>query len=118
MVYFSDHGLAVSHEASPVHHDARSQAGYNIPLIITASDIDRHRRVDNRLSARHFMGIFEWVTGIRTQNIQPVNPEIPSDGETIRVYDGQQNIPFDSLPPRPVVLPSSGNAGISVSGGK
>ncbi|EDR2901221.1 lipid A phosphoethanolamine transferase [Salmonella enterica subsp. enterica] len=103
MVYFSDHGLSVSNGQSPVHHDARSRAGYDIPLIITASDINSHRTIDNTLSARYFMGIFEWVTGIRSQNIQPVNPEIPQARGIVRVFNGQQYIPYDSLPVQPLV---------------
>ena len=101
MIYFSDHGLAISNGPHPVHHDARSRAGYDIPLIITASDIPRRRMITNALSARHFPGIFEWITGIRSQNIQPVNPEMPQDGGRVRVFNGQQYIPFDSLPARP-----------------
>lgn len=103
MVYFSDHGLAVSNESSPVHHDAYSQAGYDIPLIITASDINSRRTIYNTLSARYFPGVFEWVTGIRSQNIQPVNPETSQDGGTVRVFNGREYIPYDLLPTRPLV---------------
>ncbi|HFI7000262.1 TPA: phosphoethanolamine transferase, partial [Escherichia coli] len=66
MLYFSDHGLSVSDSANPVHHDGHVQGGYSVPLIITASDITSHQSVSRKISARHFAGIFQWLTGIRT----------------------------------------------------
>ena len=85
---FSDHGLSVSDSANPVHHDGHMQGGYSVPLIITASDITSHQSVSRKISARHFAGIFQWLTGIRTENIPPFNPLTDEDNEPVIVLTG------------------------------
>ncbi|WP_349356096.1 sulfatase-like hydrolase/transferase, partial [Escherichia coli] len=95
MLYFSDHGLSVSDSANPVHHDGHVQGGYSVPLIITASDITSHQSVSRKISARHFAGIFQWLTGIRTENIPPFNPLTDEDNELIMVFNGDKNVPTD-----------------------
>ncbi|ENH7994560.1 phosphoethanolamine transferase, partial [Escherichia coli] len=105
MLYFSDHGLSVSDSANPVHHDGHVQGGYSVPLIITASDITSHQSVSRKISARHFAGIFQWLTGIRTENIPPFNPLTDEDNEPVMVFNGERNVPADSLKPQPLILP-------------
>ncbi len=77
MLYFSGLGLSVSDSANPVHHYGHVQGGYSVPLIITASDITSHQPVSRKISARHFAGIFQWMTGICTENIDwpPESPD-------------------------------------------
>ncbi len=106
MLYFSDHGLSVSDSANPVHHDGHVQGGYSVPLIITASDITSHQSVSRKISARHFAGIFQWLTGIRTENIPPFNPLTDEDNEPVMVFNGERNVPADSLKPQPLILPA------------
>ncbi|EEV3348269.1 sulfatase-like hydrolase/transferase, partial [Escherichia coli] len=108
MLYFSDHGLSVSDSANPVHHDGHVQGGYSVPLIITASDITSHQSVSRKISARHFAGIFQWLTGIRTENIPPFNPLTDEDNEPVMVFNGERNVPADSLKPQPLILPVRG----------
>lgn len=79
MLYFSGLGLSVSDSANPVHHYGHVQGGYSVPLIITASDITSHQPVSRKISARHFAGIFQWMTGICTENIPPFNPLTDED---------------------------------------
>ncbi len=79
MLYFSGLGLSVSDSANPVHHYGHVQGGYSVPLIITASDITSHQPVSRKISARHFAGIFQWMTGICTENIPPFNPLTEED---------------------------------------
>ncbi|EFL6599715.1 sulfatase [Escherichia coli] len=55
------------------------QGGYSVPLIITASDITSHQPVSRKISARHFAGIFQWMTGICTENVPPFNPLTDED---------------------------------------
>lgn len=105
MLYFSDHGLSVSDSANPVHHDGHVQGGYSVPLIITASDITSHQSVSRKISARNFAGIFQWLTGIRTENIPPFNPLTDEDNEPVMVFNGEKNVPADSLKPQPLILP-------------
>ncbi|WP_252389985.1 sulfatase-like hydrolase/transferase, partial [Escherichia coli] len=108
MLYFSDHGLSVSDSTNPVHHDGHVQAGYSVPLIITASDITSHQSVSRKISARHFAGIFQWLTGIRTENIPPFNPLINEDNEPVMVFNGERIVPADGLKSQPVILPGKG----------
>lgn len=98
LMYFSDHGMSVDNSDSPVRHEPRLQAGYEVPLILLTSDMKTHVLTDITLSARHFTGVFEWLTDIRTRNIPPVNPgEIR--GETpVMVFNGEKNIPLNTLP--------------------
>ena len=105
MLYFSDHGLSVSDSANPVHHDGHVQGGYSVPLIITASDITSHQSLSRKISARHFTGIFQWLTGIRTENIPPFNPLTDEDNERIMVFNGERYVQEDSLKPQPLILP-------------
>lgn len=86
MLYFSDHGLSVSDSANPVHHDGHIQGGYSVPLIMTARDITSHQSVNKKIRARHFAGIFQWLTGIRTENIPPFNPLTDEDNEPVMVF--------------------------------
>lgn len=109
MLYFSDHGLSVSDSANPVHHDGHVQGGYSVPLIITASDITSHQSVSRKISARHFAGIFQWLTGIRTENIPPFNLLTDEDNEPVMVFNGERNVPADSLKPQPLILPVKEN---------
>lgn len=109
MLYFSDHGLSVSDSANPVHHDGHVQGGYSVPLIITASDITSHQSVSRKISARNFAGIFQWLTGIRTENIPPFNPLTDEDNEPVMVFNGEKNVPADSLKPQPLILPDHSN---------
>ncbi|MFA2170256.1 hypothetical protein ACD968_25245, partial [Escherichia coli] len=67
------------------------QGGYSVPLIITASDITSHQSVSRKISARHFAGIFQWLTGIRTENIPPFNLLTDEDNEPIMVFNGERN---------------------------
>lgn len=46
---------------------------------LTASDITSHQPVSRKISARHFAGIFQWMTGICTENIPPFNPLTDED---------------------------------------
>lgn len=108
MLYFSDHGLSVSDSANPVHHDGHIQGGYSIPLIITASDITSHQFVSRKISACHFAGIFHWLTGIRTENIPLFNPLTDEDHNPVMVFNGERNVPADSLKPQPLILPVKG----------
>ncbi len=105
MLYFSDHGLSVSDSANPVHHDGHVQGGYSVPLIITASDITSHQSLSRKISARHFTGIFQWLTGIRTENIPPFNPLTDEDNKRIMVFNGERYVQEDSLKPQPLILP-------------
>ncbi|EFA8730889.1 hypothetical protein C3G94_002513, partial [Escherichia coli] len=100
--------LSVSDGANPVHHDGHVQGGYSVPLIITASDITSHQSVSRKISARHFAGIFQWLTGIRTENIPPFNPLINEDNETVMVFNGEKIVPADGLKSQPVILPDKG----------
>ena len=84
------------------------QGGYSVPLIITASDITSHQSVSRKISARHFAGIFQWLTGIRTENIPPFNPLTDEDNELIMVFNGDRNVPADSLESQPLILPVKG----------
>ncbi|HFN5207199.1 TPA: phosphoethanolamine transferase, partial [Escherichia coli] len=77
-------------------------------LIITASDITSHQSVSRKISARHFAGIFQWLTGIRTENIPPFNPLTDEDNELIMVFNGDKNVPTDSLESQPLILPGKG----------
>ena len=108
MLYFSDHGLSVSDSANPVHHYGHVQGGYSVPLIITASDITFHQSVSRKISARHFAGIFQWLTGIRTENIPPFNLLTDEDNEPVMVFNGERNVLADSLKPQPLILPVKG----------
>lgn len=38
-----------------------------------------HFLVSRKISARHFAGIFQWMTGICTENIPPFNPLTDED---------------------------------------
>ncbi|MXD07005.1 hypothetical protein FQ004_16740, partial [Escherichia coli] len=38
-----------------------------------------HQPVSRKISARHFAGIFQWMTGICTENIPPFNPLTDED---------------------------------------
>ena len=38
-----------------------------------------HHPVSRKISARHFAGIFQWMTGICTENIPPFNPLTDED---------------------------------------
>lgn len=100
--------FSVSDSANPVHHDGHVQGGYSVPLIITASDITSHQSVSRKISARHFAGIFQWLTGIRTENIPPFNPLTDEDNEPVMVFNGERNVPADSLKPQPLILPVKG----------
>ncbi|MDB7108723.1 phosphoethanolamine transferase, partial [Escherichia coli] len=90
------------------HHDGHVQGGYSVPLIITASDITSHQSVSRKISAHHFAGIFQWLTGIRTENIPPFNPLTDEDNELIMVFNGDKNVPTDSLESQPLILPGKG----------
>ncbi len=79
--------------------------GLQRSLIITASDITSHQSVSRKISARHFAGIFQWLTGIRTENILPFNPLTDEDNEPVMVFNGEKNVPADSLKPQPLILP-------------
>ncbi|EIQ9755533.1 phosphoethanolamine transferase, partial [Escherichia coli] len=100
--------LSVSDSTNPVHHDGHVQGGYSVPLIITASDITSHQSVSRKISARHFAGIFQWLTGIRTENIPPFNPLINEDNEPVMVFNGEKIVPADGLKSQPVILPGKG----------
>ncbi|EJD1470601.1 DUF1705 domain-containing protein [Escherichia coli] len=91
-----------------VRRDYMSVYGYSVPLIITASDITSHQSVSRKISARHFAGIFQWLTGIRTENIPPFNPLTDEDNEPVMVFNGERNVPADSLKPQPLILPVRG----------
>ncbi|EFI3530317.1 phosphoethanolamine transferase, partial [Escherichia coli] len=39
MLYFSDHGQSVSSDSTPVHHAPGLRSGYDVPLMMMASDI-------------------------------------------------------------------------------
>ena len=108
MLYFSGLGLSVSDSANPVHHYGHVQGGYSVPLIITASDITSHQPVSRKISARHFAGIFQWLTGIRTENIPPFNPLTDEDNEPVMVFNGEKNVLADSLKLQPLILPVKG----------
>ncbi|MBB0279050.1 phosphoethanolamine transferase, partial [Escherichia coli] len=77
-------------------------------LIITASDITSHQSVSRKISARHFAGIFQWLTGIRTENIPPFNLLTDEDNEPVMVFNGERNVLADSLKPQPLILPVKG----------
>ncbi|MFK3751164.1 phosphoethanolamine transferase, partial [Escherichia coli] len=72
--------------------------------IITTSDITSHQYGSRKISARHFAGIFQWMTGIRTENIPPFNPLTDEDNERIMVFNGERYVPEDSLKPQPLTL--------------
>ncbi|EKI0558461.1 phosphoethanolamine transferase, partial [Escherichia coli] len=55
-----------------------------------------------------FAGIFQWLTGIRTENIPPFNPLTDEDNELIMVFNGDKNVPTDSLESQPLILPGKG----------
>ncbi|HCP0722223.1 TPA: sulfatase-like hydrolase/transferase, partial [Escherichia coli] len=61
-----------------------------------------------RRHSRHFAGIFQWLTGIRTENIPPFNPLTDEDNELIMVFNGDKNVPTDSLESQPLILPGKG----------
>ncbi|EHK1566290.1 phosphoethanolamine transferase, partial [Escherichia coli] len=52
-----------------------------------------------------FPGIFQWATGIRTENIPPFNPLTDEDNEPVMVFNGEKNVPADSLKPQSLILP-------------
>ncbi|EMY3568367.1 phosphoethanolamine transferase, partial [Escherichia coli] len=92
-----------------VHHDGHVQGGYSVPLIITASDITSHQSVSRKISARHFAGIFQWLTGIRTENIPPFNPLVDREPGPVMVFNGEKNVPADSLKSQRLIYPDSNN---------
>ncbi|EIH8884842.1 phosphoethanolamine transferase [Escherichia coli] len=61
-----------------------------------------------RRHSRHFAGIFQWLTDIRTENIPPFNPLTDEDNEPVMVFNGERNVPADSLKPQPLILPVRG----------
>lgn len=103
MIYFSDHGMSVDDSADPVHHSSQFATSYNVPLIITASDITARQQVNTLLSATHFLGIFEWLTGIRTTNLPAVEPRTARDAPSLTIFNGDENIALNTLPLQPLV---------------
>ncbi len=80
------------------------------PLIIIASDITSHQSVSRKISVRYFAGIFQWLTGIRTENIPLFNPFEGRESRPgpVMVFNGEKNIPADSLKSQLLILPGKG----------
>ncbi|WP_311015357.1 phosphoethanolamine transferase [Escherichia coli] len=105
MLYFSDHGLSVNSSGYPIHHDGNIQEGYKVPLIIMASDISSHQIVSKSISARHFIGILEWLMGIHTENESSFNPWTDSDRKPVTVFNEQKNVFVNNLSSQAPILP-------------
>lgn len=74
-------------------------------LMMMARDITAYHLNSVHSSARRFPGIFQWATGIRTENIPPFNPLTDEDNEPVMVFNGEKNVPADSLKPQSLILP-------------
>ncbi|BCM39077.1 sulfatase [Escherichia coli] len=62
-----------------------------------------------RRYSSHFAGIFQWLTGIRTENILQFNPFVDRELGPVMVYNGEKNVPADSLKSQLLIYPDSNN---------
>ncbi|MCD3882304.1 lipid A phosphoethanolamine transferase [Escherichia coli] len=108
MLYFSDHGQSVSSDSTPVHHAPGLRSGYDVPLMMMASDITEHHLNHVHISARRFPEIFQWITGIQTKNLPLSFSLLQNDfAESVSVFNGERDVPVMSLPEEPIL---TGNA--------
>lgn len=111
MVYFSDHGLSVSSDSTPVHHAPGLRSGYDVPFVIMASDIVTHQNHDIHISARRFPEIFQWLTGIQTRNLPLISPLLQGNyTEYVSVFNGEHDVPIMTLPEEPLLTGKADSA--------
>ncbi|EEV0504362.1 phosphoethanolamine transferase [Escherichia coli] len=111
MVYFSDHGLSVSSDSTPVHHAPDLRSGYDVPFVVMASDIETHQINDVHISARRFPEIFQWITGIQTRNLPLISPLLQGNyTEYVSVFNGEHDVPVMTLPEEPLLTGKAGSA--------
>ncbi|END2016265.1 phosphoethanolamine transferase, partial [Escherichia coli] len=49
------------------------------------------------------------LTGIRTENIPPFNPLVDREPGPVMVFNGEKNVPADSLKSQRLIYPDSNN---------
>ncbi|MEG3129170.1 phosphoethanolamine transferase [Pantoea cypripedii] len=96
LVYFSDHGMTIDDNERPVRHGNDARQNYNIPFFILTSDNHKHLIDDTPISARHFMALFSWLTGINSELIPAQSPAQVADHERT-VFNGNNLIPYNEL---------------------
>lgn len=96
LIYFSDHGMTVDESERPVRHGAEARQNFNVPLFIFTSDTKRHISDDTPISARKFMSLFAWLTGIDADKVPAQSPGEVSESN-ITVFNGENLVPYREL---------------------
>jgi glucan phosphoethanolaminetransferase (alkaline phosphatase superfamily) len=102
LIYFSDHGMSIDNSVRPVRHGFDAQQNYNVPFFILTSDNNQHLIDNTPISARHFMALYSWLTGIHSELIPAQSPAQVADQERT-VFNGESLIPYNDLKKSEVV---------------
>ncbi|MBP2199998.1 phosphoethanolamine transferase [Pantoea cypripedii] len=96
LIYFSDHGMSIDNSVRPVRHGSDAQQNYNVPFFILTSDNKKHLIDSTPISARYFMALFSWLTGINSELIPARSPAQVADQQRT-VFNGNNLIPYNEL---------------------
>ena len=102
LIYFSDHGLSHTHKKNKKEVDLdfgdKYKQNFDVPFVKISSD-DKVREVVNlKRSAFNFIyGFSQWI-GVETKELNPhYNFFSNKDDEEIKVFNFEENIPYDTL---------------------
>ncbi|WP_448757069.1 sulfatase-like hydrolase/transferase [Aggregatibacter sp.] len=102
LIYFSDHGLSHTHKEDKKEVDLdfgdKYKQNFDVPFVKISSD-DKVREVVNlKRSAFNFIyGFSQWI-GVETKELNPhYNFFSNKDDEEIKVFNFEENIPYDTL---------------------
>lgn len=102
LIYFSDHGLSHTHKENKKEVDLdfgdKYKQNFDVPFVKISSD-DKVREVVNlKRSAFNFIyGFSQWI-GVETKELNPhYNFFSNKDDEEIKVFNFEENIPYDTL---------------------
>lgn len=96
IIYFSDHGMTVDTSNRPIRHGGEEKQNYHVPFFIIADDLKEHMRIATPISAYQFPKIFQYVAGISSQQLEPVDV-FNMQKKPIYVFNGMNMVGYEKL---------------------
>lgn len=94
--------MTIDNSDRPVRHGSDARQNYHVPLFILTSDDLQHQTNDTPISARQFIALFSWLTGISSDLIPARSPDQLADKQRT-VFNGQKMMPYQALKENDIV---------------